>query len=79
MQSRLREIVFGEYSSVTSTAPFRIVNRGILFCSAPSGFVQFITWPDQASPQVAQGEPPGFSVVTITTEQTTVRHHSITT
>ena len=58
---------------------FQIVSGGILFSSAPSGFMQFKTWPDQESPQLADGEPAGFSVVTVTAGQTTVRHHSIAT
>jgi len=69
---RIRGVFFGHVHRA-----FQVVHRGILFSSAPSGFAQFRTWPDQVSPSPAESEPAGFSVVTITEEQTTVRHHSL--
>lgn len=70
---RIRGVFFGHVHRA-----FQLVRSGILFSSAPSGFAQFRTWPDQVSPMGAESEPAGFSVVTITEEQTTVRHHSLT-
>jgi len=72
-RDRIRGVFFGHVHRA-----FQVVRRGILFSSAPSGFVQFHTWPDQESPTAADTEPAGFSLVTVTAGQTTVRHHSIT-
>ena len=71
-RDRIRGVFFGHVHRA-----FQLVHRGILFSSAPSGFVQFQTWPDQAQPSASAAEPAGFSVVTIAAEQTTVRHHSL--
>jgi 3',5'-cyclic AMP phosphodiesterase CpdA len=73
-RDRIRGVFFGHVHRA-----FQIVSRGILFSSAPSGFIQFRTWPDQESPRFAEWEPAGFSLVTVTAGQTTVRHHSIAT
>ncbi len=70
-RGRIRGVFFGHVHRA-----FQVMHRGILFSSAPSGFVQFLTWPDLERPAGSPTEPAGFSVVTITGEQTTVRHHA---
>lgn len=71
-RDRIRGVFFGHVHRA-----FQVVRRGILFSSAPSGFAQFHTWPDQELPKAAATEPAGFSIVTIDADRTTVRHHSI--
>ncbi len=71
-RDRIRGVFFGHVHRA-----FQLMHRGILFSSAPSGFAQFLTWPDLAHPVASADEPAGFSVVTITAEQATVRHHAI--
>ncbi|MGA2614553.1 MAG: metallophosphoesterase [Spirochaetia bacterium] len=71
-RDRIRGVFFGHVHRA-----FQVAYRGILFSSAPSGFVQFQTWPDQEHPDAATMEQAGFSIVTIHAGQTTVRHHSI--
>ncbi len=56
---------------------YQIMHRGILFSSAPSSFGPFLTWPDQDAPKAARAEQAGFSLVTITGEQTTIRYHAV--
>ena len=71
-RERLRGVFFGHVHRA-----FQIMHRGILFASAPSGFGQFYTWPGQDHPEGSPAEPAGFSLVTITGEQTIVRQHSL--
>ncbi len=71
-RDRIRGVFFGHVHRA-----FQVVHREILFSSAPSAFVQFLTWPDLDHPKASPTEPGGFSVVTITGSQTTVRHHSL--
>ncbi len=56
---------------------FQVISEGILYCAAPSTFAQLRSWPDQDRPLPTPAEPGGFSVVTITAQQTTVRQHYI--
>jgi 3',5'-cyclic-AMP phosphodiesterase len=69
-RERLRGVFFGHVHRA-----FQVVHRGILYASAPSAFGQLLSWPDQEQPEPSPGEPAGFSVVTITPEQTVIRQH----
>jgi 3',5'-cyclic-AMP phosphodiesterase len=71
-RDRIRGVFFGHIHRAC-----QVMHRGILFSSAPSGFGQFLTWPDQPSPGASPGEPAGFSLVTITADRTIVRQHFI--
>jgi Icc protein len=71
-RERIRGVFFGHVHRA-----FQVMHRGILFASAPSAFGQFITWPDQRRPQPSPTEPAGFSLVTVTGEQTIVRQHAL--
>jgi Icc protein len=71
-RDRLRGVFFGHVHR-----SFQIMNRGILFSSAPSSFGQFLTWPGQAHPEGSPAEPAGFSLVTITDGRTIVRQHAL--
>lgn len=54
--------------------PTEIYRDGILYCHAPSSWYQIQCWPGQVD-TVGDHSEPGFSVVTITHEQTFVRRH----
>ena len=73
-RDRLRGVFFGHVHRA-----FQVIHRGILYASAPSGFGQLLTWADQARPEPSPGEPPGFSIVTITADRTIVRQHALVT
>ena len=69
-RARLRGVFFGHVHR-----PYQVIQDGILLCSAPSSFAQLLTWPTQRVPEPSPAEPGGFSLVTITREQTTLRQH----
>lgn len=71
-RERLRGVFFGHVHR-----SFQVMHRGILYASAPSAFAQLLSWPDQERPAPSPGEPAGFSVVTITPEQTVIRQHTL--
>ena len=71
-RNRLRGVFFGHVHRA-----FQVLYRGILFTSAPSSLGQFLTWPGQDHPESSPGEPAGFSLVTVTAEQTIVRQHAV--
>jgi 3',5'-cyclic AMP phosphodiesterase CpdA len=71
-RERVKGVFFGHVHR-----SFQIMHRGILFSSAPSSFGQFLTWPGQDHPESSPAEPAGFSLVTITAEQTIVRQHAV--
>lgn len=71
-RDRLRGVFFGHVHR-----SFQVVHNGILYASAPSAFAQLLSWPTQEVPEPASDEPAGFSVVTVTAEQTTVRQHAL--
>lgn len=56
---------------------YQAFHQGVLLSSAPSSFVQFFTWPDQALPVRSPDELPGFSLVTIEHGRTVVRSHHL--
>ncbi len=71
-RERIRGVFFGHVHRA-----FHVLKDGILYASAPSAFGQLLTWPDQRQPQPAPWEPGGFSVVTVTPGQTTIRQHAL--
>jgi Icc protein len=71
-RERLRGVFFGHVHRA-----FEIHHRGILYVSAPSGFNQLLSWPDQAAPGASPAEPAGFGVVTVTEDRTIIRQHTI--
>jgi 3',5'-cyclic AMP phosphodiesterase CpdA len=71
-RDRIRGVFFGHIHRSC-----QIAHRGILFCGAPSAFGQLHTWPDQTIPEASADEPGGFTLVTVTAEQTIVRQHAI--
>jgi Icc protein len=68
-RDRIRGVFFGHIHR-----GFQAVRNGILYCSAPSGVMQFQSWPNQHDAVLAEDELPGFGVVTVTPDQTIVRH-----
>lgn len=56
---------------------YQVFHRGVMLSSAPSSFVQYYTWPDQALPVQSSEELPGFGVVTIEDGRTVVRAHHL--
>ncbi len=67
---RLRGVFFGHIHHSID-----IVRDGILYSAAPSAAYQFVAWPGQEQAALDLAEDPGFNVVTVTAEQTFVRHH----
>ncbi|MBZ0302849.1 MAG: metallophosphoesterase [Anaerolineae bacterium] len=52
-----------------------IFRDGILYSSVASAAYQFLGWPGQAQSALDMRADPGFNMVTVTPEQTLVRHH----
>ncbi|NWF70355.1 MAG: metallophosphoesterase [Chloroflexi bacterium] len=67
---RLRGVFFGHIHQNID-----IYRDGILYSSALSSWYQLHCWPGQTSTVVDSGAEPGFSVVTVTREQTLIRRH----
>lgn len=67
---RIRGVFFGHIHQNTQT-----LRDGILYSSALSSWYQLMAWPGQTDPSVDTAAQPGFSVVTITADQTYIRHH----
>lgn len=65
---RLRGVFFGHVHQNLD-----IYRDGILYCSTVSSWLQFNAYPDMVETQQDKNAEPGFSVVTITDEQTFVR------
>lgn len=70
-RDRLRGVYFGHIHH-----PVDIVQDGILYSSASSGWYQFAAWPGYGLGAIIEGADPGFSVVTITQERVFVRRHT---
>ena len=66
--ARLRGVFFGHVHT-----PFVVVRDGILFSSGASSFAQLTTGSDCDDVKLAEHEPVGFNVVTISGTQTLVR------
>jgi Icc protein len=69
-KNRLRGVFFGHVHR-----GFQVFQEGILYCSAPSAYNQYESWPGMRQP-VASDELPGFGVVTVTPEYTLVRQYT---
>lgn len=67
-RQRVRGVFFGHVHQ-----DLDIVRDGILYASVCSSWVQFHAWPGQADTLRDAGAQPGFSVVTVTREQTYIR------
>jgi hypothetical protein len=57
--------------------PFTGYRHGMLFSCAPSAFKQFLMWPDLTTVAIDNITPGGYSIVTVSAEQTTIAHHFI--
>ncbi|RMF79360.1 MAG: hypothetical protein D6737_11680 [Chloroflexi bacterium] len=69
-RQRLRGVFFGHvHQNLT------IVRDGILYSSVLSSWAQLHAWPGMTRTTPDIGAEPGFNVVTITREQTFIRHH----
>lgn len=68
-RGRLRGVFFGHvHQNLT------IFRDGVLYSSALSSWNQFHAWPGQVDTIADAASTPGFSVVTLTREQTYIRH-----
>jgi hypothetical protein len=67
-RARIRGVFFGHIHRA-----YQVMHDGILLSSAPSGFAQLQSWPEQDRPMPAPWEPAGLCVVTITERGTIVR------
>ncbi len=69
-QARLRGVFYGHIHHSVD-----ILKDGILYSSVASAAYQFIGWPGQAQASLDLAADPGFNLVTVTRDQTLVRHH----
>ena len=70
-RERLRGVFSGHVHQNTD-----IVRDGITYFTAKSSWNQLYNFPDQAEPEYDRYANPGFSVVTVTREQTYMRRHT---
>jgi Icc protein len=69
-RERIRGVFFGHvHQSIT------MYRDGILYTSALSSWAQIIAWPHTTDTEFDHGAEPGFSVVTVTPQQTFIRRH----
>ncbi|HEX2907369.1 MAG TPA: metallophosphoesterase [Phototrophicaceae bacterium] len=69
-RARLRGVFFGHvHQNLT------MYRDGILYSSVRSSWVQFHAWPGLAETRVDVGSEPGFNVVSVTRDQTYIRHY----
>jgi 3',5'-cyclic-AMP phosphodiesterase len=68
-RDRIRGVFFGHVHR-----GFQVFQDGMLYCSAPSAYNQYHSWPGMMKP-IASDELPGFGVVTVTNEHTIVRQY----
>ncbi len=71
-QMKLRGVFFGHIHR-----PYLGYRDGILCSSAPSAAFQFYAWPDMPRSELDEVLQGGYSIVTMTHEQTIVTHHFI--
>ena len=69
-RDRLRGVFFGHVHQNTDT-----LRDGILYVSTTSSWTQIFNYPGQIETENERAALPGFSVVTITREQTYIRRH----
>lgn len=67
---RLRGVFFGHIHQNV-----QVMRDGILYCSVLSAWYQLHAWPGQTGTAHDDDAEPGFNVVTITRDQTFIRHH----
>jgi 3',5'-cyclic-AMP phosphodiesterase len=67
---RLRGVFFGHVHHSLD-----IYKDGILYSSVASAAYQFMAWPGQAQAALDMVADPGLNLVTVTAEQTFIRHH----
>lgn len=70
---RLRGVFHGHIHQ-----PYDVLREGVLYSAAMSSWCSFLAVPDAGNTEIAPDFAirPGFSVVTVTTQQTTIRRHS---
>lgn len=69
---RLRGVFFGHIHQAMT-----IYQEGILYSSAPSTWYQLDGYPGETEPHAETAVQPGFHVVTITRDQTLIRHYRL--
>jgi 3',5'-cyclic-AMP phosphodiesterase len=69
-RGRIRGVFFGHVHQDIET-----VRDGILYSAVSSSWCQFHAWPGQPLTVHDRGAQPGFNVVTISKDQTTIRRH----
>jgi Icc protein len=67
---RLRGVFFGHIHHSVD-----IIKDGILYSGVASAAYQFAAWPGQVEAALDLAADPGFNLVTVTPQQTFVRHH----
>ncbi len=72
-RDRLRGVFFGHVHQNTDT-----LRDGILYTSALSTWYQFHNYPDQVDFEVDRHAGPGYSIVTVTRDQTFIRRYRYT-
>jgi 3',5'-cyclic-AMP phosphodiesterase len=72
-KERLRGVFFGHVHQNLD-----IYRDGVLYCATLSSWAQFHAWPGQEETTHAPHDGPGFSVVTVTENQTLIRRHRFT-
>ncbi len=65
---RLRGVFFGHVHQNID-----LYRDGILYASTVSSWVQFLSYPGQARTHVDENAEPGYSIVTVSPEQTFIR------
>jgi hypothetical protein len=68
LRGRLRGVFYGHVHQ-----GFDRLQDGILYSSAASAWCQFAAWPGAAQPRLDTRAQPGFSIVTLSKEHTTIR------
>ncbi len=69
-RERLRGVFFGHIHQNQ-----QVLRDGILYCSVLSSWYQIHGWPGQTDTTYEPDADPGFNVVSITDDQTYIRHH----
>lgn len=71
-RERIRGVFFGHIHQNV-----QIQRDGILYTSVPSPWYQLHAWPEQSQTVHDADIRPGFNVVTVTANQTFIRHHAL--
>jgi 3',5'-cyclic-AMP phosphodiesterase len=70
-RQRIRGVFFGHVHRGC-----HVLHRGILFSSPPSACAEIQAWPTSNYPVPSPEEQPGFNIVTITDDETTIRQYT---